>query len=136
MTGFAAEALQKGVYQLLTGNALLVSGVAGIHDQPDEKAALPMVVIGDATVADNSTKTHEGQAFTLTLHAWSEAAGRMEVKRVMGLVFDALQNASITLDGHALIQLHFDFAEDFRERLGPRTLYHGVMRFRALTQRL
>ena len=44
--------------------------------------------------------------------------------------------ASLALAGHSLILLRFEFSEDFKEVEGKRMLYHGVMRFRALTQKI
>lgn len=136
MTGFATQELQKAVYTALTGNVPLMAKVTGVYDEADENAALPIVVIGDGTTTENSTKTEVGQTITLTLHAWSEARGRMEIKEIMGLLFDALDGASLTLSGHILVILLFEFSEDFREIEGKRTLYHGVMRFRAVTQKI
>lgn len=136
MTGLALFELQKVVYTALSGNAPLMAKITGVFDEADENAALPIVVVGDGTSLENSTKTEVGQDTTLTLHAWSEAGGRMEVKEIMSLVFDALEGASLTLSGHSLVLLRFEFSEDFREVEGKRNLYHGVMKFRALTQKI
>lgn len=136
MTGLAIHELQKAIYTTLSGNAPLMAKITGVYDEADENAALPIVVIGDGTSTDNSTKTEIGQDTTLTLHAWSGAGGRMEIKEIMGLLFNALEGAGLTLSGHSLIFLRFEFSEDFREVEGKRNLYHGVMRFRALTQKI
>ena len=134
MTGLSNHALQKEIYSALTGNAPLMAQVTGVWDEPEEKAALPIVVIGDGTTNDFSTKTEKGQNQTITVHVWSDAKGRMEVKNIMGLVYDALHEASLALSGHDLVLLRFESATDFREREDGRTLYHGAMIFRALTQ--
>jgi len=134
MTGLANNPLQKAVYDALAGNAPLMAKVNGVFDEPDEKASLPIVVIGDGTTVDNSSKTSAGQMHTLTIHAWSSAHGRMEVKDIMGLVYDILHNASLTLSGHNAVLCQFEFSEDFRELEDERTLNHGVMRFRVITE--
>lgn len=102
----------------------------------DKKAVHDIRDLRDLLSAWRKTKTEVGQDTTLTLHAWSEAGGRMELKEVMSLVFDAIDGASLVLAGHSLVFLKFDFSEDFREAEGKRNLYHGVMRFRALTQKI
>lgn len=136
MTGLAAYELQKAVYTALTGNAPLMAKITGVFDEPDESAPFPFVVIGDGTAVESSTKTEDCQNITLVLHVWSDARGRMEVKDIMGLVFDALEGASLSLSSHVLILLRFEMAEDFRDVQGGPPVYRGVMRFRALTQKL
>jgi len=136
MTGLANNPLQKAVYTALTGNAPLMAKVTGVWDEPDENAPLPIVAIGEATTTDNSTKTGEGQMHTLTLHVWSGEHGRMELKDIMGLVYDALNGASLTLTGHALVFINFENANDLREQEGERVVYHGIMRFRTVTEKV
>ena len=136
MTGLANNPLQKAVYDALVGNAPLMAKVTGVYDEPDEKAPLPIVVIGDGTTVDNSTKTEDGQAHTITIHAWSGAHGRMELKDIMGLIYDVLHNSTLTVTGHSVVLIRFEFSEDFRELEDERTLNHSVMRFRVNTEKI
>lgn len=136
MTGLANNPLQKAVYTALTGNAPLMAQVTAVWDEPDENAPLPIVAIGEATTVDNSSKTTDGQIHTLSLHVWSGEHGKMELKNIMGLVYDALNGASLTLDGHTLVCINFDNANDLRELEGEKTVYHGIMRFRAITEKI
>ena len=132
MTGFAAEALQDAIFAALQGDANLMQVVEEIWDEPDEDAPFPYVSIGDSTVVDNGTKTENGTEHTLTLHTWSQAAGRSETKQIMGLVYAALHEKDLSLVGDRLINLRFEFGDDFRDPDG-RT-YRGVMRFRAVIE--
>ena len=134
MTGLANHALQKAIYATLVADAPLMAKVTGVWDEPEENAAFPIVVIGEGTTVDNSTKTEEGQSHTITLHVWSEAKGKMELKEIMGLLYDALHDAALTLDGHTSILVRFENSDDLREREGERSIYHGVLRFRVFTQ--
>lgn len=134
MTGLANHALQKAIYSKLVTDVPLMAKVTGVWDEPNENVALPIVVIGEGTTLDHSTKTEAGQNHTLTLHIWSNAVGRMELKEIMGLVYDALHDAVLALDGHISILIRFENASDTREREGEQTLYHGILRFRAITQ--
>lgn len=125
-------ALQKAVFTALTGNAPLMAKVTGIFDRVPVGTAFPYVTIGEATAADWSTKTSDGQNHTLTLHAWSRAAGRQEAKEILDLIHTALHNEALTLDAGALVLLQYAFSETLSDPDGITT--HGVIRFRALTQ--
>ena len=50
----------------------------------------------------------------------------------MDAVEGALNDAALTLDGHALVNLRFEFAETRRDPDG--ITYHGVVRFMAVTE--
>jgi len=127
-----AHDLQKAVFAKLTANASLSAAVDSIYDEPQTGCAFPYVAIGDGTTASNNTKDADMFDVTVTLHVWSQAGGRMECKQIMGLVFDALQEVALILDSGELIEIFHEFSDDFRDPDG-RT-YHGVMRFRAMTQ--
>ena len=81
----------------------------------------------------------DGQA-TLTIHCWDfEKAGRKSVKAIMSAIYDALhrQEASITVAGFGLTDIHFEFETTFQDtsEVGQSDhFYHGVQRFRALIE--
>lgn len=134
------NALQKAVYDRLTGYAPLTTSLGGpkVYDHVPAKLAAPYVVIGEDTLADNSTKTENGWDCTLTVHAWDfQKAGRKSVKAILGHLYDALhrQEANVTVTGFALAELIWDgFATTIQETgvEGENDhFYHGVTRFRA-----
>jgi hypothetical protein len=127
--------LQRAVYQTLSADASIKAELgdpARIYDDPPGDAVFPYLTIGEARAKDWSGV--EG-AFEhdLRLHVFSRYAGRREVKRILGAVYDALHDASMTLAGHALVNIRFVFGDAFR-RVDGET-YQGVARFRAVTQK-
>ncbi len=124
----AAWELQKAVY-----DALSVPGAvaAPVYDDVPQGAAMPYVAIGDSTIAPAGSKTEDGEDHSLTLHVWSQYAGRREVKELLGQIKAALHNRPLPLTGHTLVRLRFDFVTDFADA-GEQTR-HGVIRFAALT---
>jgi hypothetical protein len=139
---YPANALQKAVYDRLTGYSPLTAALGGskVYDFVPESAAPPYVVIGDDTDADWSTKTWAGWECTVTIHAWDyEAAGRKSVKTLLGHLYDALheQEAGLSVSGFTLVQIRYEFAQTFQETAAdgaPDRYYHGVMRFRAVIE--
>lgn len=134
MTDTASWALQKAVFSALSSDGTLLSllGGAKIFDDVPQETALPYVTFGQTSSRDWSTGTEEGEEHIMTLHVWSEAAGRKEVNSILGEVKRVIAGASIAAGEHRLINLRLEFAESRREADGET--YHGVARYRAVTE--
>ncbi len=142
MTADSSWPLQQGVDTALRADAtliaLLADGADGIYDGVPQDSAFPYVVIGDTTLRPNDTMTEDGAETTITIHTWDSpddaaaAIGFSLTKRIMSAIVDALDQASISVTGHTLVLLRFEFSDTFRDPDGLTV--HGVQRFRALTQ--
>jgi hypothetical protein len=127
--------LQKAVYQLLAADAGVKAEIgdpARIFDDPPPDAPFPYLTLGEARASDFKG-VDGGLEHDLRLYVFSRHAGRREVKRIIGAVYDALHEAALSLSGHDLVNIRFVFADAFR-RLDGET-YQGVARFRAVTMR-
>ncbi len=133
MSAMAAYELQSAVYTKLTNDSAIMAIVDAVWDEPDTDALYPYITMGDGTVRDKSTKTSTGAEHTFVLDIWSDDAGRMQVKEIMGLIHNCLHEQNMTVTDNHLVFIRFDYAEDFRDTEGPEPLYHGVMRFKAIT---
>ena len=120
--------------------ALLADGVDGIYDGVPQDSVFPYVVIGDDTVRPFDTMTEDGAEATLTIHTWdspdadSDQIGFSTTKQIMSAIVDALDQATLSVTGHTLVLLRFEFSHTFLDPDGLTR--HGVQRFRALTQKL
>lgn len=123
--------LQKAIYARLAGDADLAALVATrIYDNVPGDAGFPYLAMGG-----NETRDWPGGAeHRLTFHAFSRGGGRAEVKCIMGAVNAALHDASLTLEGHALVNLRFLDGTTRREADG--ITWRGTIRFRAVTEEL
>jgi len=128
-----AFALQKAVYAALIGNATAATLIGDrIYDAAPRAAAFPYVSFGDGSLRDWSTGTEDGTEHRLVLHAWSRERGKRETWVIVGALKDALHDQALDLDGHALVNLRFEFAD---AALDPDGItWHGVVRFRAVTE--
>ena len=82
------NALQKGLYDRLTGYAPLTAALGGakVYDFVPESVQPPYAVIGEDTLTDWDTKDRQGWEITVTVHCWDfEKAGRKSVKTLLGL---------------------------------------------------
>lgn len=132
MTKEASWPLQEAVYQHLKNNAPLMERLNDIYDHVPKNAPYPYGNLGASNVQDWSSKTFAGQDHRFEIHLWSQMSGHREIKELLSLLYDALHEAEISLVGHELITLRFEFAQMLREDDGP--LHHAVVRFRALTR--
>src|SRR6476659_454068 len=130
----ASAALRAAVHDALTSDARVTSALGGpkIYDEPPRAAAFPYVTLGEARVADFSTGDAPGQEHQLTLHVWSRQGGPREAHVITGALMQALDDAPLALANHHLVNFRFSVADVRREADG-RT-YHGLVRFRAVTE--
>jgi Protein of unknown function (DUF3168) len=127
--------LQQAVHAALSGDASLqglLAAPARVFDHVPAETVFPYLVLGEATSAPFDAKTEDGMAQTLTVHTWSRYRGLKETKEIMAAVAAVLDDRSLSVAGHALVLLRFDFGATFLDSDGLTR--HGVQRFRALTQ--
>lgn len=126
--------LQGAVVGRLKADAPLTVLVQGrVYDQPPSPVAYPYVTIGEAqTIRDDATCVSGGQVY-LTLHAWSQAVGFPEVKRIADAVVESLHLAPITLPTNRLISIMHRQTRTFRDPNGLTS--HAVIEFVANTEK-
>jgi hypothetical protein len=125
----ASWALQQAVFAALTVNTEVHELAADrVFDAVPRGAAFPYIVVGEATEkADGDASEH-----LLQIHIWSRGGGHREIKHAANAVREALDGASLSLDGHALIDLSFASSDYARESDGET--YRAALRFRAVTE--
>ncbi len=130
----AASALQAAVFVRLTSDMALLAALGGakVFDDAPRDPGFPYITFGQTVERDWSTASEEGSEHVLTLHVWSRARGKREAQAVMDAARAALHDQSLTLDGHHLVNLRHEFAETRRDPDGET--YHGILRFRAVTE--
>jgi hypothetical protein len=128
--------LQTAAYAALAADGALLAllGGARLYDHVPQNAALPFVVIDQAQLRDWSTGTERGSEHALMLHVWSRHEGKREVYEIADAVREVLDGAALTLSDHRLINLGHQFSDLKRDPDGET--YHGVLRFRAVTEPL
>ncbi len=131
MAADSSWALQQAVHDALSGDATLMGMVGGVYDHVPQGGGFPYVTVGDGLARAWGAVDVAGVEATLVLHVWSRERGRREVKQIMAEIRRVLDDAALSLSGHALISLRF---EQSRTLLEPDGLtYHGITRFRAVT---
>ena len=130
----ASLSLQKAIYSHLMADAGIKAEIgdpARIYDDPPASAVFPYLTLGE-TKASALSGVDGAVEHDIRLYAYSKYAGRLEIKRIMGAVYDALHDAPLMPQDHQLISLRFVFNDAFR-RIDGET-YQAVSRFRAVTQ--
>jgi len=133
MTAPAAE-LQKAVFEALAANAAVTALLGGgkIYDHAPANVAFPYLTFGGTGIFDWSTGTESGTEQLFTLHVWSKAKGKKETLAIMEAVRALLDDGSLELDAHHLVNMRLEFAEArYDEDL---SVHHGLLRFRAVTE--
>jgi hypothetical protein len=130
----SCAALRAAIHAALIADGALTALLGGpkVYDEPPPAAALPYVTLGEARSSNLGTHSEPDHEHQLTLHVWSRQGGHREAQLVTGALMQALDDAPLTLSGHRLVNLRFAVADVRREADG-RT-YHGLVRFRAVTE--
>lgn len=135
MNSPAAE-LQKAIFARLEGDAPLKTllGGAKVYDQAPAHTPFPYVTFGRIGIHDWSTGTERGTEQIFSIHVWSKARGKREVHAIMETVRGLLDDADLSLAGHALVNMRLDYSEIRHD--DDLAVNHGTMRFRAVTEAL
>lgn len=130
----ASWALQQAMVGALASDSALLAllGGARVWDSVPARAAFPYVAIADGMERDWSTGSDAGSEHAVTLHVWSRYAGRKEVQAIMTAVRDVLHDATLSLSGHALINLRHESSQVVRHSDGDTC--QGIIRMRAVTE--
>lgn len=126
--------LQKAIHAALSGDAALSGRLGGakIFDATPAGVAFPYLSFGRTSIYDWSTGTESGTEQLFTVHVWSKARGKTETLEIMENVRQLLDDASLGMAAHQLVNLRLEFAEVRYD--ADLSLHHGMLRFRALTE--
>jgi hypothetical protein len=89
-----------------------------VYDQPPETATYPYVTIGEAQSIQDDATCVSGEKIYLTLHAWSQAVGYPEVKRIAAAVKESLHLAPLDLPSYRLVSILHRQSRVFRDSDG------------------
>lgn len=93
MAVYCDWALQQAVFTQLAASAALEDWVGGrVYDHAPPDAAYPYVVLGGMESRPHGTQVQQGRDYSMTLTAYSQAAGMKEARGIlaaMAQAFDA-----------------------------------------------
>lgn len=129
----SAAELQKAILAALGASVPLAALAGGrILDHAPANVAFPYIVFGRTSIYDWSTGTESGTEQLFTVHIWSKGKGKKEVLEMMELARQSLHDVPLDLEGYRLVNLRLEFSE---ARYDDRNeAYHGLLRFRAVTE--
>jgi hypothetical protein len=129
----ASWALQSAVFAALTADATLQSLIdTRLYDAVPLNPTFPYVVLGDGKETNADTATEEGSEHQFVVTVWSQGGGHQESKSIANAVRFRLNNATLSLDGHALVDMRFLNCDYARQTDGQT--YSATLSFRAVTE--
>jgi hypothetical protein len=131
----ASFALQSAVFAALSADEtmqVLLGVPPRLYDAVPPNPVFPYAVLGDGRETNAGTATEEGSEHVFAVIAWSQSGGHAESKSLADAVRFRLNNATLSLDGHALVDLRFVDCTYARQTDGQT--YSATLRFRAVTE--
>lgn len=131
-------AVQTAIYSQLTGSAPLMSAVVDVYDdvpQPDDSgyaADFPYVTIGEDVLTATDTDAELSNSVSITVHTWSRESGKFQTKTIQGLIYNALNRASLIYLGYNFVNISRATSDSFLESDGQTR--HGVQTFNILIE--
>lgn len=141
VSSYAAFALQKAIDVALSADATLLALLGSgnneciISNPVQSHPPLPYIVLGDHTSTSFDTKTRSGNETTLNLHVFSQSGDNEECSTIIDRIVTVLNYQNLTMTGQSLCLLRFDdFATIQIEDTDNLKTFHGILRFKAITQ--
>lgn len=134
MSGNSVLAVQTALYSKLTGTSAITSLLASsssVYSRTPDEASFPYIVIGHDTATDWDSKTFNGMDISVTIHVWSRYRGNKECLQIMGAIYDALHNQSLTVTGQNHIFTRLEYQQTTLDPDG--ITFHGVQRYQIVT---
>jgi hypothetical protein len=129
----ASFALQSAVFSALMADETVQSLVSTrVFDAVPREPTFPYAVLGDGKETNFDTATEEGSEHVFIVTIWSRNGGHKEAKSIADAIRFVLNNATLSLDGHALVDLRFLDCTYARSSDGET--YSALLRFRAVTE--
>ncbi len=136
MSSSPVTELRKSILAQLLADATLVSALGGqkVFDETPRQIEPPYVIFADAQMRDWSADLSPGAEQFLTLAVVSTARGVREAMDLAHMLVSLLNEAPLTLQNHALVDLRFVAMETKRDQSGR--FARANLRFRAATEYL
>lgn len=131
----SAAALQKSIFEALSGDAAIMSIAAGIYDAvPSDpfRSKTAYISFGASDTVDDDAECIIGLEVTYQIDVWSRAVGSVECKRLTDLVRKALHHRSLDLSAGAMVDTRVELTRVFRDPDGITR--HGVVQVSALIE--
>lgn len=137
--GYALNELQAAVYTALSSDAAISAMTAAVTDWTSDTTPFPFIQLGADTAIDFDSLSFFGQDHTMTIHTWdrpnatsSGSNGRKTIKTLMGHVYRVLHLAQLTMPTQRMVRCRCEYNDTSLDPDG--VTYHGVQRFRIITQ--
>jgi hypothetical protein len=129
----ASWALQSAVFAALSADATMQSLIdTRLYDAVPLNPTFPYAVLGDGKEINADTATEEGSEHQFVVTVWSQGGGHQESKSIADAIRFRLNNATLSLDGHALVDMRFLNCDYARQTDGQT--YSATLSFRAVTE--
>ncbi len=110
----------------------LMGGTVRLHDEPPRAAEPVYALFGDVKAMDWSADHHRGHEQNLSIVVWSDRGGARTALTIAERFAAILDDASLALQGHSLVNLRV--TELTSERDESTQLTRVTLRLRAVTE--
>lgn len=92
------------------------------------------ITIGEDVISYSDTDSEEMKTCSITVHTWSRARGRKELKELQDQVYFALNNANLVHSGYNFVIITEENAESILDADGKTR--HGIQTFNLIIEKI
>ena len=141
MGAISAFQLQKAIDATLIADstllALLGTGTSAsiVANPVQSNPVFPYISFGESISNEWTTKTKNGAETTIDLHVFSQTGDQEQCAAILDRIHTLLHFADLTVSGNSLVFIIWDsFSTSMVDDTDERITFHGIIRFRAITQ--
>ncbi|WP_395543275.1 DUF3168 domain-containing protein [Neotabrizicola sp. sgz301269] len=127
----AEFAVQKGIFDALSGLGLTVYDVQPQAPDGGSNANFPCVTVGTIVFAPFDVKESTGFDFIARIHTYSRSGSMREAKDIQTAIYTRLHRGAITVEGYALVDLMRETSDIMQMADGS---FHGACEYRGLIE--
>ena len=105
-----------------------------VFDGAPQDESMPFIDLGESNFVEYNSDGRDGFNVLITVHAWSNYAGRREAKEMLDAIYQALHRAELSVTGYNVASVDYVTSRTLKESDGATT--HGIIQFRILLFKL
>lgn len=134
MQGYNPTAFQQALYQLLTGDLVLMALVEGVYSVVPEHTDFPYILLHMEQIQPYNVTGLEGVEITFSVSCYSQTPGQAELYAILQQTFETLQDSQPIIGGYSLVNLRFTGSQF--DILNDGVTAVGSIFFRSILQKI
>lgn len=124
--------IQKSLIDTLKNDTQLNRIISNVYDYVPEKPTFPYISIGEDSLTELDTSSHDGASCALYIHTWSAQKGRKQTKAIQGHIRRILHRVELEHFNYSFHYCRWESSQSFIDADGVTR--HGICLYNIFIQ--